>query len=124
MGQTVVEKIAQAHRAEGPPERVLRAGDFLNVRPRHVMTHDNTAPVMAKFNGIGARAVHDPRQPVFTLDHDIQNETELNLAKYRSIAEFAEAQGVEHYPAGAGIGHQIMVERGYAVPGAFVVASD
>jgi homoaconitate hydratase len=31
---------------------------------------------------------------------------------------------VEFYPAGSGIGHQIMVERGYVVPGSFVVASD
>src|SRR6185312_14962343 len=32
--------------------------------------------------------------------------------------------GVEFYPAGSGIGHQIMVEKGYVVPGSFVVASD
>ena len=30
----------------------------------------------------------------------------------------------EFYPAGAGIGHQIMIERGYVTPGSFVVASD
>jgi homoaconitate hydratase len=47
MGQTVVEKIAQAHMAEGPQGRPLRAGDFLSVRPHHVMTHDNTAPVLS-----------------------------------------------------------------------------
>jgi homoaconitate hydratase len=109
--------------AEGP-ERPLRAGDFLSVRPRHVMTHDNTAPVMSKFRAIGAPKIHDPSQPVFALDHDIQNRTEENLAKYRSIEEFAREQGVDFYPAGTGIGHQVMVEQLYAVPGAFVVASD
>ncbi len=31
---------------------------------------------------------------------------------------------MDFYPAGSGIGHQIMVERGYVVPGSFVVASD
>ena len=41
MGQTIVEKIAQAHSAEAP-KRPLRAGDFVSIRPRHVMTHDNT----------------------------------------------------------------------------------
>jgi homoaconitate hydratase len=124
MGQTVVEKIAQAHMAEGPRERPLRAGDYLSVRPRHVMTHDNTAPVMKKFRAIGAPCVHDPRQPVFALDHDIQNRGEDNLAKYRAIETFAREQGVDFYPAGTGIGHQVMVEQQYAVPGAFVVASD
>jgi homoaconitate hydratase len=54
MGQTVVEKIAQSHMTEGPQGRPLRAGDFLSVRPRHVMTHDNTSPVMSKLRTIGA----------------------------------------------------------------------
>ncbi len=123
MGQTVVEKIAQAHMAEGP-DRALRAGDFLSIRPRHVMTHDNTAPVMQKFKAIGAPRIRDPKQPVFVLDHDIQNRSEENLAKYRAIEQFARDQGVDFYPAGSGIGHQVMVEQQYVVPGAFVVASD
>jgi homoaconitate hydratase len=123
MGQTVVEKIAQAHLAEGP-KRPLRTGDFISIRPRHVMTHDNTSAVMKKFKAIGAKRMADPRQPVFALDHDIQNTSVDNLAKYRSVEAFANEQGVDFYPAGAGIGHQIMVEQGYAVPGAFVVASD
>ncbi len=123
MGQTVVEKITQAYMAEGP-SRPLRAGDFVSVRPHHVMTHDNTAAVMAKFASLGAASVFDPRQPVFALDHDIQNTSETNLAKYRSIEAFAREHGIDFFPAGSGIGHQIMCEYGYVVPGAFVVASD
>ncbi|HLI62286.1 MAG TPA: homoaconitase [Terriglobales bacterium] len=123
MPQTVVEKIAQAHMTQGPA-RPLRAGDFLSIRPDHVMTHDNTAAVMKKFKAIGAGRVHDPRQPVFTADHDIQNTEESNLAKYRSMEAFAREQGIDFYPPGTGIGHQIMVEKGYVLPGSFVVASD
>ncbi len=77
----------------GPRGRPLRAGDFLSIRPHHVMTHDNTAPVMKKFQAIGAPRVHDPRQPVFVLDHDIQNRSEANLAKYRAIEAFAARAG-------------------------------
>jgi len=124
MGQTVVEKIAQAHMAEGPGGRPLRAGDFLSVRPRHVMTHDNTAPVMSKFKAIGAPRIKHPRQPVFILDHDIQNRSPENLAKYAAIEAFAREHGVDFYPAGSGIGHQVLCEQQYVVPGAFVVASD
>ncbi|MFZ0418781.1 MAG: homoaconitase [Candidatus Sulfotelmatobacter sp.] len=123
MAQTIVEKIAQAHMGEGP-KRPLRAGDFLSIRPHHVMTHDNTSAVMSKFKAIGARKICDPRQLVFALDHDIQNKDDATLKKYRSIEAFAKESGVDFYPAGAGIGHQIMVERGYVVPGSFVVASD
>ena len=123
MGQTIVEKISQTHMAEGP-DRLLRAGDFLSIRPDHVMTHDNTSAVMKKFKAIGARKVHDPAQAVFTADHDIQNTDESNLAKYRSMETFAVQQGIDFYPPGTGIGHQIMVEKGYVLPGDFVVASD
>ncbi len=123
MGQTIVEKIAQKHMTEGPA-RPLRTGDFLSICPHRCMTHDNTSAVMSKFKGIGAKNVKDPHQLVFALDHDIQNRDEANLKKYRAIEAFAEAQAVDFYPAGSGIGHQIMVERGYVVPGSFVVASD
>src|SRR5438270_2320241 len=123
MPQTIVEKIAQTHLAEGP-NRPLRTGDFVSIRPFHVMTHDNTSAVMSKFKGIGAKKIHDPKQLVFALDHDIQNQDESNQKKYRAIEAFAKEHGVDFYPAASGIGHQIMVERGYVVPGSFVVASD
>jgi homoaconitate hydratase len=123
MGQAIVEKIAQSHLADGP-KRPLRTGDFVSIRPFHVMTHDNTSAVMQKFLAIGAKKIHDPKQLVFALDHDIQNKEDGNLAKYRAIEAFARQHGVDFYPAGSGIGHQIMVERGYVVPGFFVVASD
>jgi homoaconitate hydratase len=123
MSQTVVEKIAQAHMTQGP-SRPLRTGDVVSLRPRHILTHDNTAAVMSKFKTLGASAVLDPKQPVFVLDHDIQNRSEENLAKYEKIQQFAREQGVDFYPAGTGIGHQVMVSMGYVVPGSLVVASD
>jgi homoaconitate hydratase len=123
MGQTIVEKIAQAHFAEGP-KRPLRGGDFVAIRPHRVMTHDNTSAAMKKFQTIGAKKIHNPRQLVFALDHDIQNKDAANLHKYEAIEGFAKYHGVDFYPAGSGIGHQIMVERGYVVPGSFVVAAD
>jgi len=123
MPQTITEKIAQTHMAEGP-SRPLRAGDFLSISPHRVMTHDNTSAVMSKFKGIGAKKIHDTQQLVFAVDHDIQNQDESNQKKYRAIDAFAKEHGVDFYPAGSGIGHQIMVERGYVVPGSFVVASD
>jgi homoaconitate hydratase len=124
MTQTAVEKIAEWHLADGPPPRPLRAGDFVRIHPRHVLTHDNTAAVMKKFFTLGAERIRHARQPVFALDHDIQNRTEANLAKYKAIEAFAREQGVTFHPAGSGIGHQIMVEYCYVVPGSFVVASD
>lgn len=124
MAQTVVEKITQAHAVGLANGARIKAGDYVTVVPDHVMTHDNTSAVLGKFKGLGAARVANARQPVFTLDHNIQDTSEQNLAKYRQLEGFAAEQGVDFYPAGRGIGHQVMVEEGYVAPGAFVVASD
>src|SRR5881398_2898926 len=124
MGLTLVEKIAARHTDGLAPGAVVRAGDFVSIRPRHVMTHDNTGAVIPKFKQIGATEIADPAQPVFAIDHDIQNVTPKNLEKYAKIEAFAQEHGIDFYPAGTGISHQVMVEQGYVVPGALVVASD
>ena len=124
MAQTVIEKIVQAHAVNLAAGQTVRAGDYVTLVPDHVMTHDNTSAVMAKFKGLGIPEVKNPQQPVFTLDHNIQDTGEVNQAKYRAIAEFAAKHGMDAYPAGRGIGHQIMVEEGYVQPGGFCVASD
>ena len=109
--QTITEKVVQAHSEGLEPGHEVRAGDMVTVRPAHVMTHDNTGAVMPKFRSIGAKRIADPAQPVFTLDHNVQDTSEENLAKYGRIQEFADSQGVAFFPAGAGIGHQLMVEK-------------
>ncbi len=124
MAQTVIEKIVQAHAVGLDAGQEVHAADYVTLVPDHVMTHDNTSAVMGKFKGLGVPKIKNPRQPVFTLDHNIQDLGEDNQAKYKAIAEFAAANGVTAYPAGRGIGHQIMIEEGYVKPGGFCVASD
>lgn len=126
---TIVEKIASRYAIGLKPGQVVRSGDFVTIRPKHVMTHDNTGAVMPKFRevfkGTGKEPrIEDPRQPVFAIDHDIQNVTPENLGKYAKIELFANEHGIDFYPAGTGISHQVMVEQGYVVPGAMVVGSD
>jgi hypothetical protein len=47
--QTVIEKIVQKHAVGLPHGKVVKAGDYVMIRPEHVMTHDNTGPVISKF---------------------------------------------------------------------------
>jgi homoaconitate hydratase len=122
--QTLTEKIVQQHAVGIAEGKVLRSGDYVTLQPHKCMTHDNSWPVALKFMSIGATRISDPKQIVMTLDHDVQNKTEKNLKKYSQIEEFAQKQDVVFYPAGRGIGHQIMVEEGYAWPGTLAVASD
>lgn len=122
--QTLTEKIVQKYAVGLPDGKFVRSGDYVTISPAHCMTHDNSWPVALKFMGIGGTKIANNRQTVMTLDHDVQNKSESNLKKYRQIEEFAKKQGVDFYPAGRGIGHQIMVEEGYAFPGTLAVASD
>ena len=126
---TLVEKIATRYAVGLKAGEPARQGQIIRIRPKHVMTHDNTGAVIPKFasifSGTGkAPTVGDPSQPVFAIDHDIQNHSPENLGKYAKIARFAAEHGIDHYPAGSGISHQIMVEQGYAVPGTLIVGSD
>jgi len=124
MPQNVIEKIAQRYAVGLERGQMVRSGDFLSIRPAHVMTHDNTGAVIPKFKSIGATEVANSRQPVFALDHNVQDKSPENIAKYAKIQNFAIEHAIDFYPAGRGIGHQIMIEEGYAWPGTLVVASD
>ncbi|CAN6670939.1 homoaconitase, mitochondrial [Trichomonascus vanleenenianus] len=122
--QNLTEKLVQRYAVNLPEGKELRSGDYVSIRPSHCMSHDNSWPVALKFMGLGATKIHDNRQVVMTLDHDVQNKSEKNLEKYRNIENFAKKHDVDFYPAGRGIGHQIMVEEGYAFPYNLTVASD
>ena len=142
--QTIIEKVVQKYAVDLPNGKIVKAGDYVMIRPEHVMTHDNTGPVISKyaffrlhlpsvptlivsdlrFKSIGATRIMDPKQLVFTLDHDVQNKSDKNLAKYFAIESFARHHGVDFFPAGRGIGHQILIEEGYAFPYTLTVASD
>ena len=124
MSQNLIEKIAQKYAVGLEPGQKIYSGDYIAIHPAHILTHDNTGAVMGKFKAIGAKKIANPRQPMFALDHNVQDKSEDNLKKYIGIEDFAKEMGVDFYPAGRGIGHQIMLEEGYAFPGEMAVASD
>lgn len=64
---------------------------------------------------IEAGKIHEPGGVVMTSDHDVQNTLASNPRK--QIEDFAMKQESQFYPAGRGIGHQIMVEEGFAFAG-------
>lgn len=46
--QTVIEKVVQKYAVGLAPGKAVRAGDYVMIQPEHVMTHDNTGPVISK----------------------------------------------------------------------------
>lgn len=62
---------------------------------------------MQKWQSLEATKIYDAKQPVITLDHNVQDKGEVNLRKYRLIEDFAKQHGLTFFPAGRGIGHQV-----------------
>ena len=124
MPRTFVESVVAGHVVGAAGPRPPAAGDVVWLRPKRLMTHDNSSAVLARFRSMGATRVADPSRSVIVLDHDVQNQSPENLAKYAAIEAFARACGIEFHPAGSGIGHQIMIERGHVRPGELCVAAD
>lgn len=46
--QTTIEKVVQKYAVGLADGKVVKAGDYVMIRPEHVMTHDNTGPVISK----------------------------------------------------------------------------
>ena len=46
--QTIIEKVVQKYAVGLPAGKAVKAGDYVMIRPEHVMTHDNTGPVISK----------------------------------------------------------------------------
>ena len=117
---SLVEKILQRYSKD-----VVKKGHIVTVSPHYCMTHDNSGAVINKYNDLNKKRkipIFNPKQLVFTLDHDVQNPK--NKEKYANIENFARSNKIDFYPAGRGIGHQILIEEGYAFPNKLTVASD
>lgn len=47
--QTIIEKVVQRYTVGLPAGKVVKSGDYVMIQPEHVMTHDNTGPVISKW---------------------------------------------------------------------------
>jgi len=78
--QNLIERIVQNYvaRPEGSNVEKVYSGDIVFIEPKYMMTHDNTMAVMKKFQQLGIKKVKNPRQLVFTLDHNVQDKSMTN----------------------------------------------
>ena len=78
------------------------AADRIHSGPRRAKHHGKGA-AYNRIDGCFQRAGTSHRQAC----RGLPVHHEQNLAKYRAIQEFAMEQGIDFYPAGRGIGHQV-----------------
>ncbi|HLI12893.1 MAG TPA: aconitase/3-isopropylmalate dehydratase large subunit family protein [Alphaproteobacteria bacterium] len=119
-GKTISEKILSA--ASG---RDARAGDLVVCEVDHALGTDGSMPMaLDYFAQMDGRRVRHPGRIAIALDHYAPAPNPKTSALHDRLRAFAAAQGVALWEVGDGIGHQLMVESGRAVPGSLVVGAD
>ena len=122
MGKTFAEKVL----AKKAGLKEVRPGQIVTVRPDHLLSHDNTAAIVEKLTGdlaefgVCSRELH-----VVVLDHVVPAASEKDAANHKAIREYVRKHGIRYfYDVGVGVCHQVMVEKGLALPGMVIVGSD
>ena len=121
MGKSFVEKVLGNKAGKD-----VKPGEIVTVSPDHLLTHDNTAAIIGKIGDeLDRFGVVDPGLPVIVLDHVVPAASEKTADNHRKIREFVRKNSIRHFfDAGEGICHQVLLEKGLALPGSLIVGSD
>lgn len=122
MGKTFVEKLFSKKLG-----REVKVGEIITVEPDFVMSHDNTAAISGKFSKMGAEKVKYPERIVIVLDHVVPAAQEKYALNHLIVRDFVKKQGIRHFydvNSEGGICHQVLSEKGYALPGYVILGAD
>lgn len=122
MGETFAEKVLRKRSGLSR----IEPGQIVIIRPDHVLMHDNTAAIIGKISGELAKYGLVSRDlPVIILDHVIPAADEKTALSHKKIRGFVAEHGVKHFfDVGTGVCHQVLFEKGFALPGSIIVGSD
>ncbi|UCE19571.1 MAG: 3-isopropylmalate dehydratase large subunit [Gemmatimonadota bacterium] len=122
MGMTFAEKILATKSGQSKVE----PSQIVTVKPDRLLTHDNTAPIISKISEeLNEFGVASHEVPVIVLDHVIPAANEKTATNHKAIREFVERFGIRNFfDVGTGICHQVLMEKGLALPGNIIVGSD
>jgi len=122
MGKTFIEKML----AKKSGKESVKVGEIVTVKPDHLLTHDNTSAIISKIEPeLKKYGVVDPGFPVIVLDHVIPAASEKHASGHQKIRKFVKEHDIKNFfDVGEGICHQIVYEKGLALPGMLVVGSD
>jgi 3-isopropylmalate/(R)-2-methylmalate dehydratase large subunit len=122
MGMTMAEKVLA--RASGQDR--VQSGEFVTAKVDIAMGHD-----LSFYMGYetmlqnGYHKVWDPEKIVVIIDHAVPAPNIRYAEAHRKIREFVKSEGIKNfYDAGVGICHQLIPEKGFALPGSLIVGGD
>jgi 3-isopropylmalate/(R)-2-methylmalate dehydratase large subunit len=121
-GMTMAEKILA--RASGKAR--VRPGEFVTAKVDLVMANDAVFPGACKaLDDAGLKKVFDPEKIVVVIDHWVPANTALIAEMHRGMRAQVKELGIRHfYDAGVGIEHNVVPEKGHALPGQLILGSD
>jgi len=103
--------------------RRVHAGEIVVAPVDYAMSHDNTTPLaIESFNKLG-RPIWDPDRVIIIFDHMVPAPTTAAAELHRTIRKFVAENGITNVFT-EGISHQVLVERGFILPGGLVVGAD
>jgi 3-isopropylmalate/(R)-2-methylmalate dehydratase large subunit len=118
--QTISEKILSVKSG-----RCAKAGDVVVCQVDAALGTDGSTPMaLDYFAAMGGCRVRDPERIAFALDHYAPAPSRHTAQLHQRMRDFAAAQGIALWDVGEGIGHQLMVESGRALPGGLAVGAD
>ncbi len=122
MGKTFAEKVLAAKAGKSE----TGAGEIVVIEPDHLLTHDNTAAIVGKIGDeLAEYGVARPEMPVIVLDHVIPAANEKTATNHKQVREFVAAHSLPNFfDVGVGVCHQVVFEKGFALPGKVIVGSD
>lgn len=104
--------------------RRVSAGEVVIADIDRVMSHDTTTPLaINSFRETGKRAVFDRERIVIPFDHIVPAATVAAAELQQGVRAFIAEQRLPH-SFQEGICHQIMVEKGFVLPGTVVIGAD
>ncbi len=120
-GRTLAQKILE--RTSG--RSGLAPGVIVEATPDFSYSHDYAAWAIDAFEKMGATRVHRPERIAVCFDHGIPPNSAKDANSLKRVRDFVRAhQFAMFYEAGTGVAHQVMVEKGWIVPGSLSVCND
>lgn len=102
-----------------------RAGDIVEADVDYVMVNDVTGPLaFQEFEALQCEPVRD--KIVLVPDHFVPNKDVASAKQAKEMRDFAKRWGIKNYfeVGRGGVCHQVMLDNGFAYPGALVVGAD
>jgi 3-isopropylmalate/(R)-2-methylmalate dehydratase large subunit len=121
----IIMNITEKILARASGKDFVSPGEIVNAKVDMIMVNDITGPLAVEsFGKIGVQRVWNNRRIVIILDHLIPASSIKAAELHKIMREFAKGQNISNFYDTEGVCHQVMLEKGYVIPGALVVGAD